>query len=129
MYGLTGVRRLKRPEYCAVIDHASFATPKLSRRRIFGSQEPIIEIDQISTKDLRESLDKIFTKQRNIIFDPYTFLNRKQLNGESVEKFYGCLRKLSLNCELGSHEESIIRDVFITRWRNSESATERNKIG
>ena len=46
-------------------------------------------------------------------FDQYTFLTRKQLIGEPVEKFYGCLRELSLNCDLGSHEESIICDVFI----------------
>ena len=30
-------------------------------RRIFGSQEPTIQIDQISTKDLWESFDKVFT--------------------------------------------------------------------
>ena len=82
-------------------------------RRIFGSQEPTIQIVRETTKDLWESLEQVFTKQRKIIFDRYTFLTRKQLKGEPVEKFYGCLRELSLNCDLGSHEESIIRDVFI----------------
>ena len=82
-------------------------------RRIFGSQEPNIQIDRLTTKDLSKSLDGLFTKQRNITFDRYTFLTRKQLKGEPVEKFYGCLGELSLNCDLGNHEESIIRDVFI----------------
>ena len=38
-------------------------------RRIFGSHEPTILIDRISTKDHWESLDKVFTKQRIITFD------------------------------------------------------------
>ena len=89
-------------------------------RQIFGSQKPTIQTDQIYTKDLWESLDKVFTKLRDITFDRYTFLTRKQLKGESVEKFYGCLRELSLNCDLGSHEESIIRDVFIANIQDGE---------
>ena len=88
-------------------------------RRIFGSQEPSIQIDRV-TKVLWECLDRVFTKQRNITFDRYTFLTRKQMKGEPVEKFYGCLRELSLNCDLGSHEESIIRDVFIANMQDGE---------
>ena len=89
-------------------------------RRIFGFQEPNIQIDRITTKDLWESLVRVFTKQRNITFDRYTFLTRKQLKREPVEKFYGCLRELSLNCDLGSHEESVIRDVFIANMQDGE---------
>ena len=66
-------------------------------RRIFGSQEPTIQIYQISTRDLSESFDQVFTKQRNITFDHYEFLTRKQLKGEPVEKFYGLFCELSLN--------------------------------
>ena len=96
-------------------------------RRIFGSQEPNIQIDRVTKKDLWESLDRVFTKQRNITFDRYNFLTRKQLKGEPVEKFYGCLRELSLNCDLGSHEESIIRDVFIANMQDGEIQRELRK--
>ena len=89
-------------------------------RQKFGFQEPTIQIDRISTMDLWESLDQVFTKQRNITFDRYTFLTRKQLKGEPVERFYGCLRELSLNRDLDSHEESIIRDVFIANMQEGE---------
>ena len=89
-------------------------------RRIFGSQEPNIQIDQVTTKNLWECLDRVFTKQRNITFDRYTFLTRKQLKGELVEKIYGFLRELSHNCDLGSHEESIIRDVFNANMQNGK---------
>ena len=89
-------------------------------RRIFGSQEPNIQIDRVTTKILWDCLDGIFTKQRDITIDRYTFLTRKQMKGEPVEKFFGCLRELSLNCDLGSYEESIIRDVFIANMQDGE---------
>ena len=80
----------------------------------------MIQIDQISTKDLWDSLDNVFTKQKNITFNRYTFLTQIQLKGEPVAKFYGCLWELSLNCNLGSHEESIIRVVFIASIQDGE---------
>ena len=93
-------------------------------RRRFDSQEPSIQIDRVTTKVLWECLYRVFTKQRNITFDRYIFLTRKQMKGEPVEKFYGCLRELSLNCDLGSHEESIIRDVFIANMQDGETQRE-----
>ena len=42
------------------------------------------------------------------------------MKGEPVENFYGCLRELSLNCDLGSDEDSIIRDVFIANMQDGE---------
>ena len=99
----------------------------MEERRVFGSQEPNIQIDRVTTKDLWESLDQAFTKQRNITFHRYTFLTRKQLKGEPVENFYVCLRELSLNCDLGSHEEHIIRDVFIANIQDGEIQRERLK--
>ena len=44
-----------------------------------------------------------------------------------MENFYGCLRELSLNCDLGSHEESIIRDVFIANMQDGEIQREMLK--
>ena len=93
-------------------------------RRIFVSQEPSIRIDRVTTRVLWECLDRVFTKQRNITFDRYTFPTRKQMKGEPVEKFYRCLRELSLNWDLGSHEESIIRDVFIANMQDGEMQRE-----
>ena len=42
------------------------------------------------------------------------------MKGEPVEKFYDFLRELSLNCDLGSYEESIIHDVFIANLQDCE---------
>ena len=53
--------------------------------RICSSQEPTIQIDQISTKDFWESLENAFTKHRSITFHRYTFLTRKQRSKNSTD--------------------------------------------
>ena len=130
MHGSTDIRRLWPREYCAAIDHGSSAIPKLphlntsvlARKTVgYSVLKNQRHIDQISTKDLWDNLNNVFTKQRKIKLDRYTFLTRKQqLKGELVEKFYGCKRELSLNCDLGSQEESIIRDVFVANVQEGE---------
>ena len=92
--------------------------------QIFGSQEPTIQIDQILTNDFWESLNNVFTKQRIITFKRYTLSTRKQLKRELVEKFYGCLRELSLNCDCASHVECVIRNVFIANMKDGEMKRE-----
>ena len=66
---------------------STYLSVGMEDRGIFGSQEPNIQIDRVTTKDLWEGLDQVFTKQRNISFDRYTFLARKQLKREPVVKF------------------------------------------
>ena len=58
------------------------------------------------------------------MFDRYIFLLRKQLKREPVEKFYGCLRELFSNCDLGNHEGSIIPDVFVDNMQDGEIQSE-----
>ena len=119
---LVGILCGKKPwKYCdSKAVSLTYLSLGIEGRRIFRSQEPSIQIDRVTTKVLWECLDRVFTKQRNIIFGRYTILTRKQMKGEPVEKFYGCLRELSLNYDLGSHEESIIRDVFIANMQDGE---------
>ena len=47
-------------------------------------------------------------------------MSRKQLKGEQVENFKNVAAKFSKNRVLGSHEESIIRDVFIANKQDEE---------
>ena len=119
---LIGILCGEKPwKYCGnQADSLTYRSLGMEGRQIFSSEEPNIQIDRVTTKDLWESLDRVFTKQRNVTFDRHTFLTRKKLKGEPVENFYGCLRELSLNCDLGSHEESIIRDVFIANKQDGE---------
>ena len=110
------------------IDPGVFALAKLFLYLILGTeggqffcaQEPTVQIDQMSTKDLWDTLNNVFRNHRSIIFDRYTVFTQKQLKEEPVEKLYGCFCEFSLNCDLGSHEEFIIRDAFIANMQDRE---------
>ena len=89
-------------------------------RRVFNSKNSTVNLDEISTRNLWDVLNKTFVRTRNITFDRYLFLTRKQQKGEPIEKFYGHLKELSENCDLGENWETIIRDVFIANMQNED---------
>ena len=89
-------------------------------RRVFNSKNSTINLETISTKDLWDVLNTTFIRIHNITFDRYLFLTRKQQKGEPIEKFYGHLKELSENCDLGDKGDTIIRDVFIANMQNED---------
>ena len=89
-------------------------------RRVFNSKNSTVNLDEISTRNLWDVLNKTFIRIHKITFDRYLFLTRKQQNGEPIEKFYGHLKELSENCDLGEKGDTIIRDVFIANMQNED---------
>ena len=87
-------------------------------RPVFSSKNSTVNLDEISTRNLRDVLNKTFIRIHNITVDRYLFLTRKQQKGELIEKFYGHLKELSENCDLGEQGDTIIRDVFIANMQN-----------
>ena len=79
-----------------------------------------VNLDEISTRNLWDVLNTTFTEIHNITFDQYLFLTRKQQKGEPIEKFYGHLKELSENCDLGEKVDTIIRDVLIANMQNED---------
>ena len=73
-----------------------------------------------NSKNSTTNLDKTFIRVHNITFDQYLFLTRKQQKGEPIETFYGHLKELSENCDLGQNGDTIIRDVFIANIQNED---------
>ena len=122
MRGSTSVRRLKRRVYSVAIDHGSSATPKLLRSPILVLGGPNSQIDHIFRLiTLSKLSQRTFGRVRItsspsrdllivILFSPKNNLEENQLKKSMVVS----------NCDLGSHEESIIRDVFIANMQDGE---------
>ena len=89
-------------------------------RRVFNSKNSTVNLDEISTKNFWDVLNITFIRIHNITFDQYLFLTQKQQKGEPIEKFYGHLKELSENCDLGEKGDTIIRDVFIANMQNED---------
>ena len=77
-------------------------------------------IDTLPTVDFSKIMEKAFIRPRNITFDRHVFLITKQLRWETVEHFYGKLKELAENCDFENMEETLIRDVFITKLLDPE---------
>ena len=89
-------------------------------RRIVCSRNQHLKMDSLTTVELRNIMEATFIRQRNITFDRYMLLTTKQLKGESIEHFFGKRKDLSKNCELGSQEDTLIRDLLIEKLQDTE---------
>ena len=71
-------------------------------------------------------MEEAFIRPRIITFERYVLLTTKQMKGESIEHFYVYLKEMSVNCQLGNQEETliIIRDLFIADMQDSETQKE-----
>ena len=79
-------------------------------RRIVCSRNPHLKMDILTTAENWNIMEATFIRPRNITFDRYMLLTTKQSKAESIEHFFGKLKELSGNCELGSQEDTLIRD-------------------
>ena len=90
-------------------------------RRVFNSKNSTTNLNEISTRNLWDILNKTFIRVNKITFDRFLFLTRKQQKWEPIEKLYGHLKELSENCDLGEKGDTIIRDVFIANMQNEDN--------
>ncbi|XP_075252665.1 uncharacterized protein LOC142344670 [Convolutriloba macropyga] len=93
-------------------------------RRIVCSRNPPLKMDILSTVELWNIMEATFIRQRNITFDRYMLPTTKQSKGESMEHLFGKLKEISENCELGSQEDTLIRDLFIANMQDPETQRE-----
>ena len=81
--------------------------------RLLTKKFPHDNIYNLTTLKVWEMTEIAFIRPRNITFDRFLFLSRKQKKGETVEQFYSILKELAENCDFENREEVIIRDIFI----------------
>ena len=89
-------------------------------RRLLTQKIPHDNVYDLTTLKLWEMMEIAFIRPRNITFDRYVFLSRKQKKGETVEQFYSILKELAENCDFENREEVIIRDIFITNMLDDD---------
>ena len=89
-------------------------------RRIVCSSSPHLNMVILTTVELWNIMEATFIRQRNITFDRYMLLTTKQSKREPIEHFLRKLKELSENCELGSQEDTLIRDLFIANMQDPE---------
>ncbi|KAJ8030724.1 hypothetical protein HOLleu_27211 [Holothuria leucospilota] len=71
-----------------------------------------------------ELLEKRFARKVNFVSERYTFRQRAQGQGESINTFISNLRELAKSCDFGQKHDEMIRDQLIEKT-NSRKICER----
>ena len=77
-------------------------------------------MDILTTVELWNIMEATFIRHGNTTFDRYMLLTTKQSKGEFIEHFFGKLKELSENCDLGNQEDTLIRDLFFGNMQDPE---------
>ena len=93
-------------------------------RRVLKRKNPHILVDTLSTAGFWRIVVEAFIGTQNITFDRHVILIAKQLWGETIQHFYENPKKLATNCDFKNKEETLIRDVFITKLIGPEMQKE-----
>ena len=60
------------------------------------------------------------SRPRNVTFDRYLLLTRRQQKGETMEQFHSALSSLAEFCQLGALEDDLLRDIFTANMTDPE---------
>ena len=97
-------------------------------RKMHGRKFPHTNVETKTTKEIWEELETTFIRPRNVTFDRYLLLTRRQQRGETMEQFHSALHSLAEHCQLGHLEDEILRDIFTANMIDPEIQKELLKV-
>ena len=62
-----------------------------------------------------------FEKTKSITYERYKLFTRSQETGEPLESFHAALTAQTVKAELGTLEDELIRDLFVSKMQNTVS--------
>ena len=105
-----------------------YLTIGIEGRRMQTRKYPHTNVENITTQQLWEELELTFIRPRNVTFDRYLLLTRRQQKGETMEQFHSALRSLAEFCQLGALEDGLLRDIFTANMNDPEIQKELLKV-
>ena len=89
-------------------------------RKMHARKFPHTNVENKTTKDIWEEPELTFIRLRNVKFDRYLLLTRKQQRGETMEQSHSALRVLAEHCQLAHLEDELLRDKFTANMIDQE---------
>ena len=105
-----------------------YLTIGIEGRRMHTRKYPHTNVENITTLQLWEELELTFIRPRNVTFDRYLLLTRRQQKGETMEQFHSALRSMAEFCQLGALEDDLLRDIFTAKITDPEKQKELLKV-
>ena len=92
--------------------------------RTFHQRNPHIRIERCTTNELVHELTLTFTRPRNRTFDRFQCSKSMQQPNDLFESFYSRLREQRAHCKFEQLEEDLLKDIFISNMRSSNTQME-----
>ena len=93
-----------------------------------GKKFPHTNVETKTTQEIWEELEITFIRPKNVTFDWYLLLTRRQQRGETMEQFPSSLRSLAEHCQVGHLEDELLRDIFTANMIDPEIQKEQIKV-
>ena len=93
-------------------------------RKVHARKFPHTNVKTKFTMELWDELEQKFIRPRNVAFNRYLLLTRKQHRGETMEQCHSALRSLAEYCQLVDLEDELLRDIFIANMIDQEILNE-----
>lgn len=81
--------------------------------RVFNTFK-FIQSEKDKIDPLIRKFKEFFQPKKNLTYERYRFINRKQMDGEKIQQYVTDLKNKARNCELGDLEDSLTCSVLIS---------------
>ena len=89
-----------------------------SGRKKFVQKNPHVEVSKLEFREMVALAKVSFDKSQSVTYERYKLFNRSQETGESLEAFHAALTAQAARAELGTLEDELVRDLFISKMKN-----------
>ena len=93
--------------------HVSKARYGRKRKRSV-KKNPHMEVSKLGFREMVRLTKVSFVKTQSVTYERYKLFNRSQEIGETLEAFDAALTAQAAKMKLGTFEEELVRDVFIS---------------
>ena len=87
-------------------------------KKKFVQKNPHVEVSKLEFREMVALAKVSFDKTQSVTYERYKLFNRAQETGETLEAFHAALTAQAAKAELGTLEDELVRDFFISKMKN-----------
>ena len=87
-------------------------------KKKFVQKNPHVEVSKLEFRQMVALAKTSFDKSQSVTYERYKLFNRSQETGESLEAFHAALTAQAARAQLGTLEDELVRDLFISKIKN-----------
>ena len=87
-------------------------------KKKFVQKNPHVGVSKLEFREMVALAKISFDKTQSVTYERYKLFKRAQETGETLEAFHAALNAQAAKAELGTLEDELVRDFFISKMKN-----------